>query len=363
MYSIGNFKLEGSLNSDFIFSNYNGSLTFLSLWKPLARNRLFPLEYVYSNSELLLRLQTQRLYISYSSFRFSVKLGRQAVSWGQGRFLNPLDLITPIQVLILDIDDISGVDALNASFFLNETDFLEFILIPYRRNNYTNYNLLRYNDINALLRWKATYWDTDIIVLSGYHFHSLVWGAEGVRSFFSFLWRLAYLGRYEWEKEVQIDSSSYTLTRNSRHQIVIGMDKVFFKKLRTNFEIFMNFSANNDHETLQALSAYENLVLLDIMAPLPQDTTFFRTQGRLITRNPVLLECSLSYELLESSSLSLFFIYDPKGSSAVFIPQWQYSIDDNHIWTTGGQFFVYRNENSEFYRRNIRVYSFLKFYL
>ena len=362
-YTLGNFKLEASGVTDFVFSNHGGDTNLLSSWGPLPRNRLFPLEYIHSSdSDLLVRLHVHRLYLTYASSNFNLKIGRQVISWGQGRFLNPLDLINPISVLTLDLESIAGVDALNASLFFNETDFLELSLIPHRRNNVMDYSNLRYNDVNALLRWKATYLDADIILLSGYHFHSLVWGFEAVRSFFSVLWRLAYLGRYEWEDETLLNSVSYSLPENNRHQIVFGADKVFLKKLRTNFEIFVNLSAVYDHETLRILSAYEALVLSELAPPLSQDFTFFRAQGRLITRNPVLLEFSFSYEFLAASSLGLFVVYDPLGSSGVFIPQLQCNIMDDVVWIFAGQFFVYHNENSEFYRGNMRIYSFIKFY-
>ena len=80
---------------------------------PDDRRRYFDLTSVVdtgSKSALLHRLD--RLWLGYSSEKFVARLGRQALSWGNGVFYAPMDLVNPFNPATIDTEYKAGDDLL-----------------------------------------------------------------------------------------------------------------------------------------------------------------------------------------------------------------------------------------------------------
>lgn len=79
------------LDSTFVFSNNMPGLDFYS-YKPVSpRNRLIPDIYQKGNNDFYFKESVKRGYFKYQSGGLILSVGRQAIGWGEGRFLNPAD--------------------------------------------------------------------------------------------------------------------------------------------------------------------------------------------------------------------------------------------------------------------------------
>ncbi|MEQ8801901.1 hypothetical protein [Haliea sp.] len=81
--------------------------------------RWWDLSHEIDRSEDSLTLQRlDRLYAGYSSERVVLRLGRQAVSWGNGLLFNPVDLFNPFDPTAIDTEYKTGDDMLYAQYLL-----------------------------------------------------------------------------------------------------------------------------------------------------------------------------------------------------------------------------------------------------
>lgn len=90
---------------------------------PNDDRRLFNLTDVINNSgdnALLHRLD--RLWLGYSSEKTVVRFGRQALSWGNGLFYAPMDLVNPFDPRAIDTEYKAGDDMLYAQYLRDSGD-------------------------------------------------------------------------------------------------------------------------------------------------------------------------------------------------------------------------------------------------
>ena len=71
----------------------------------------------FPDSDWMLRGRTDRLWVSWEAGPARVTLGRQAISFGTGRFFTPLDLVNPFSPATIDSEYKPGVDSLRLDLF------------------------------------------------------------------------------------------------------------------------------------------------------------------------------------------------------------------------------------------------------
>ena len=362
LYEKSNVKFEFEGNKDIIFSNYMDEPSFDFTWMRRNRNRLLYMEDQGRTDSYFTRDFVHRMYWSYNSEKFKFSAGRQAISWGQGRFLNPLDLITPTGPFILDIEDVAGSDSVDFTYYLGTYNMIEAVIIPYRRKDNPDLGDLRYLDTNSLLRFKGTHRNLDYSLIGGHHFHSWVWGVDLSLTAFDASFRFAYLGRSERNLTEYPHYNQDDLPPQVSHQVVLGTGYKFFNKLSTNFEIFYNSACYSKNPAFRENLSDEALISTDYRPPYSADETFFATSGRITTKNPVLIELSLSHEVTDLITASIFFIGDPAGRSAMYGPSLNYNISDNAVISGGGWLSDVPSdkEHAEFSSINPMGYLFMR---
>ena len=105
---------------------------------PEDDRRLFDLTHVIRDegrNALLHRLD--RLAISFTSDRAVVRAGRQALSWGNGLFYSPLDLVNPFDPAAIDTEFKTGDDMLYVQFLRDNGDDVQVAAVV-RRDPLTN---------------------------------------------------------------------------------------------------------------------------------------------------------------------------------------------------------------------------------
>lgn len=141
---------------------------------PSDDRQLFSLTRVVSeNSSRILYHRIDRLALTYSGDRGSLKLGRQALTWGNGLIFNPMDLLNPFSPADVIRDYKVGSDlALYQTFGETVTD-LQLVWVP-RRNTDTDHVDTGESSFAGKARLSLAGIDWDF--LGGRHFDETVLG-------------------------------------------------------------------------------------------------------------------------------------------------------------------------------------------
>jgi hypothetical protein len=116
-----------------IFPNLSGDVFFLGA--PLDDDRrLMDLTHTIKEEDSWFLLQRlDRLYLALNWQWGSVRVGRQAVTWGNGFVFNPMDLFNPFPPTSIDRDYKVGDDMINAQFSLPHSGDIQLLYVA-RRN-------------------------------------------------------------------------------------------------------------------------------------------------------------------------------------------------------------------------------------
>lgn len=66
-----------------------------------------------------------RMFYSYNSANWNLKVGRQPVSFGSGKMVNPIDVLTPLSAYALDSENRLGMDAVRVKRLIGWTGELD----------------------------------------------------------------------------------------------------------------------------------------------------------------------------------------------------------------------------------------------
>lgn len=66
-----------------------------------------------------------RFFYQYSNDNFDIKIGRQPISFGSARTVNPLDVLVPFDLVMINMEQKNGVDALKGRYAFSEMGVLE----------------------------------------------------------------------------------------------------------------------------------------------------------------------------------------------------------------------------------------------
>ncbi len=347
---------EGKVDLRWVFAQDVDDLTFRGLTTASARNRALLSD---SNRrvgrEALLQSGLHRLNAGRKTDRRHVVVGRQAIGWGQGRLINPMDLITPRGPFLVDEEDVPGADAISYTEFVGSERSLQFVLVPHRAGGERSPARMSSYGADLLGRWQATSGDLEWFVLGGRQLRSSVAGTEFVLTRWDASLRLAYLGRREESPEVH-------MTPELTHVIVAGASYAFDRgRLPVTVEVLHNSGAIGDDLLPRTMLAYEGLVVLGEAPVSPDDETFFRSNGRLITRAHNLLQMSLGRELDPLQRVDVVGVVDPAGRSGFLGLHYRRSLGDETVWSVSLNLFGNRGSpRGEFAGRGPMAYSFVR---
>ncbi len=115
-----------------------------------------------------------RLNVSFSLPFLDLFLGRQAISFGAAKFINPTDIFSPFSFQELNREDKTGVDAVRIKVPIGEMSELDggYIFGPDGR----------FSQSAAFLRGKFTVWETDVTLMLVEYLYNLMAGISIERS-------------------------------------------------------------------------------------------------------------------------------------------------------------------------------------
>jgi hypothetical protein len=104
---------------------------------PSDRDRLFDLTHVFVDSGKSAVLQRlDRLVVGYASDHFVVKVGRQAITWGNGLIYTVMDIFNPFDPAAVDREYKTGDDMLYGQYLRSNGDDLQGVMV-FRRDPVT----------------------------------------------------------------------------------------------------------------------------------------------------------------------------------------------------------------------------------
>ena len=121
------------------------------------------------SNEQLAQLRFDRLYLRAQTPKWSMTVGRQAVSWGSGLVFQPLDMFSPYPPAAIDRDYKPGVDVILVERLFDNGDDVQLLVVD-QQNSWPG-------DASVAVKWHGQRQAVDTEVLLGRHFDDTVIGA------------------------------------------------------------------------------------------------------------------------------------------------------------------------------------------
>ena len=128
-----------------------------------------------------------RFYLGYSSNKTVFKIGRQAVSWGNGLIYNPVDFFNPFDPAAIDTEYKTGDDMLYAQYLLDSGDDVQAVWVG-RRDEDDDVNAdvsslafkyHRFSEASEFDLLVAEHYDASIVALGGsIDFADAIWRSD-----------------------------------------------------------------------------------------------------------------------------------------------------------------------------------------
>ena len=148
--------------------------------------RLMDLTHIISqNDGSITAHRLDRLYLNYSSDQSVFRIGRQAISWGNGLIYNPMDFFNPFDPAAIDKEYKTGDDMIYAQYLFDSGNDLQAVWVGRRDTN---------GDIDAdvassALKYHVFLDDYEFDVLLAEHFDDPVFGLGVVANAGGAIWR------------------------------------------------------------------------------------------------------------------------------------------------------------------------------
>jgi hypothetical protein len=141
--------------------------------------RLMDLTHTISdNDDSVVLHRMDRLSAGYTGDKTVLRVGRQAVSWGNGLIYNPVDFFNPFDPAAVDKEYKTGDDMLYAQYLQDSGNDLQFVSV-WRRDENGNTG----NDVNTnALNYHAFIGEQELDVLLAQHYEDDIFAAGGTSS-------------------------------------------------------------------------------------------------------------------------------------------------------------------------------------
>lgn len=161
---------------------YTREFTDSALWQSPVQNddnRLLDLtEVIDDGQEHALLHRLDRLTIGYNGDQNVIKLGRQAVSWGNGLIYTPMDFFNPFDPTAIDTEYKSGEDMLYAQHLLNNGNDLQMVWVARRDEQQQTTR-----DVNSLaLKYHGFWGSSEFDLIVAEHYQDTIIGLGGSAS-------------------------------------------------------------------------------------------------------------------------------------------------------------------------------------
>jgi hypothetical protein len=117
--------------------------------------------------------RTDRLSVGFTRGPLALRLGRQALSWGNGLVFQALDLFNPFPPNAVDKEYKPGIDSLTAQWLFSNGDDLQGIVVPRRADRSEPLTAAR---SSAALKWRHLHGSLQLELVGALHYQDAVAG-------------------------------------------------------------------------------------------------------------------------------------------------------------------------------------------
>jgi hypothetical protein len=156
------------------------AIELLSPRLPDDRRRLFDLTKVmHDRDKAALLHRLDRLWAGYASEKAVLRLGRQAISWGNGLFYAPMDLVNPFDPAAIDTEYKAGDDMVYLQYLQDNGNDLQAAVVV--RRNLLN-GEVESEQATVAAKYHGLVGDSEYDLLIAEHYDDLVFGLGGTYS-------------------------------------------------------------------------------------------------------------------------------------------------------------------------------------
>jgi hypothetical protein len=165
----------------------------LFLSRPIEDDRRFMdlTKTIEEDRDYILYHRLDRLFLALLPSWGTLRIGRQAVTWGNGLLFNPMDLFNPFSPTDIERDYKVGDDMVHAQFSATGIGDIQFLLVP-RRNPSTGDVEGRRTSVAGKLHFP--YGTTEFDVLMAQHYQDMVAGVGATGYLWNAAWRVDITG-------------------------------------------------------------------------------------------------------------------------------------------------------------------------
>lgn len=189
-----------------------------------------------------------RLHVNYTSDSTVIRIGRQAVSWGNGLLYNPMDFLNPFDPTAVDKEYKSGDDMIYGQYLLSNGDDIQLLAVA-RRDVQTGD--IETEEHSVGMKYHAFIGEREIDVLLAEHYQDRVVGLGLTSSLAGAIWRsdLVYTQTDEdnyWSGVTNLSYSWMSFGKNTSGQIEyfyngFGQADGDYSDLQSNEELLLRF--------------------------------------------------------------------------------------------------------------------------
>ena len=302
--------LDLQYDNEILLGSYLHTAQF-ALQKDQPSPQYWNLESNYSEAgSYYARHRLYRASVTLASGDTDVRIGRQRIAWGTGRFWSPLDILNPFNPIQLEREERLGVDAVLVERKLGALSRLSAAYAPQHVSRASS----------AALLWHDNAAGVDYSIVAARFLRENVVGADVAT-------QLGDAGlRAELTRARREDGTDY-------HRALLGLDYAFPNTLTLSGEFYHNGAGAADR------SSYDFASLL---------------AGRIQNVGRRYLGTYASYEITPLLKLANYLVVNLADHSRYFSPSLTYSIKTNFDWSVGVQLF--RGSNGSEYGRFKDVY-------
>jgi len=266
------------------------------LQKSMRAPQRWQLEHAYADSpDVFARHRLYRGFMTFSSGATDIRIGRQRIALGTGRFWSPLDILNPISPIQLEREERLGVDAVLIERKLGALSRASGIYAPRRGGA----------DPSAALYWHGNSAGADFSLMAGKFAGDRVFGGDVAT-------QLGDAGlRGEITHTEPADGKNY-------RRVLLGLDYAFANTLTLSAELYYNGAGASGPDR------YDFAALLD---------------GRIRSLGQRYLGMFGSYEITPLLKTQNHFVINLQDNSRYFGPSLTYSLNESVDWTLGAQLF------------------------
>jgi hypothetical protein len=247
-----------------------------------------------------------RLWFGYSSESTVLRVGRQSLTWGNGLFFSPLDVVNPFDPAAIDTEYKSGDDMLYGQYLTKNGDDLQAAYVV--RRNPVSGNVESGVSTSAM-KYHRVSGDSEFDFLIARSYSMATIGIGGNRSFGGAVWRadLVVTDAGDWTAEL-VTNLSYSWVWRAKN--VSGAIEYYFN----------GFGQDDDRYDLQSLTQNPEL-----LARLARGQTFsigrnYLAAGLTIELSPLwLLTPNMFMNLDDQSALLQFVTQHNLGDNLTFL--------------------------------------------